>query len=74
MSSNEELLNKLKKIQRYAHVWDWLEEDQYGEYVKWDDVLKLIDDNYIEKTLELITEKQLVSLVDEFIDNNSIKN
>lgn len=70
MISKEDLLDGLKKMKRYTHVWDWLEEDSHGEYVKYDDVLKLIGVDIIVVTLDEITDKQLVSLVDEFIDDS----
>ena len=31
-----------KKLKRYCISWEWMEEHQYGDYVKYDDVVKLI--------------------------------
>ena len=41
----EKLVNELKKLKRYDLMWEWMEEYESGEYVKYDDILKIIELN-----------------------------
>lgn len=59
------LKNKIKgisKLKRYSLVWDWIEEHQLGEYVKYDDVVLLFT-NEIDKREEGLTEEQWKAFV-----------
>jgi len=36
------LISKVNELKRYALVWEWIEENQHGKYIKYDDIVKLI--------------------------------
>ena len=61
------LVNKLNQLKHYAHVWDWLEEHEFGEYVKYDDVILLFINNSDKKEehTEILTKEQWEAFIKE---------
>ena len=62
------LVDKLNQLKRYSHVWDWLEEHQFGEYVKYDDVVALFinkSDKREEEHTEILTKEQWEAFIKE---------
>jgi len=40
------LISKVNQLKRYSLVWEWMEEHQFGDYIKYDDLVKLIAEEF----------------------------
>ncbi|KKL83683.1 hypothetical protein LCGC14_1972330 [marine sediment metagenome] len=40
------LINKVNELKRYTLVWEWMEEHQLGNYIKYADLVRLIQDGF----------------------------
>jgi len=40
------LISKINQLKRYELVWESMGEHQFGEYVKYDDLVKLIAEEF----------------------------
>jgi len=38
-----EIIEKIKKLPRYCLYWESMSEDIYGDFLKYDDIIKILD-------------------------------
>ena len=45
------LISRVNQLARYTLVWEWMEEHEFGNFIKYDDLIKLIKEEFSDSLL-----------------------